>query len=243
MNRIIVANWKMNVPSLSKALENAQAIWSEVERFPNIEVVIAAPFPFLQALQRITDTSKHQHLIAQNCHFRKLGPYTGEVSAAMIAQFAEGVLLGHSERRRLFGEDDDVVAKKARAALDAKLIPYIFVGEERKGEKIGEILAQANASLQGIHPRELSSVILVYEPLFAISPGEPVEPSYAAKVIRALKEEFRGIGAVLYGGSVSASNASGFFREREIDGAVVGNASLVAKEFIAICRTASKLGV
>ena len=165
------------------------------------------------------------------------GAFTGEISTKMLKDFCQYVILGHSERRKYFNEDDKLISKKVRVALDNNLTPIICVGEFKKGEKSHLILSQVKNTLSEVRNEDLDKVIFAYEPVWAISTTadrEDCEPSYAAKIIREIKETTYNKSPVLYGGSVDASNISGFVAYDIIDGVLVGGASLKAKEFIKI---------
>jgi len=242
MQKYLVANWKMNC-NAAEAKELVHGIIKGIEncklKIENLNIVLCPPFTALQSVSLIIHSSDYPfiQLGAQNCHFMPCGAFTGEISTKMLKDFCQYVILGHSERRKYFNEDDKLISKKVRVALDNNLTPIICVGEFKKGEKSHLILSQVKNTLSEVRNEDLDKVIFAYEPVWAISTTadrEDCEPSYAAKIIREIKETTYNKSPVLYGGSVDASNISGFVAYDIIDGVLVGGASLKAKEFIKI---------
>ncbi|MFH0945740.1 MAG: triose-phosphate isomerase [Planctomycetota bacterium] len=251
MRRSFVAgNWKMNldrglakslVAGLRDALE-ALAGQGDVGLFP--------PFTLLSDVARAAEGSG-MIVGAQNCHHEKGGAYTGEVSAAMVKD-AGGthVILGHSERRQYYGEDEELLAKKLRAALAQGLHPILCVGEQLserdQGRTLDVVRNQVQGALAGFSAADLSTLTLAYEPVWAIGTGRTATPDQAVEVHAALRglitELFDGGFAsrlrIQYGGSVNADNATTLMGEVEIDGALVGGASLKLDSFLAICKAA-----
>ncbi len=245
----IAGNWKMHMTipetkSLLSALVKASPDLSEAQ------VVVIPPFTALsEAAEFLLDT--RVELGAQNLFWEDKGAYTGEISGPML--FAAGcryVVIGHSERRQYFAETDDSVNKKVFAALKSGLIPIVCVGEtlqEREaGETIPKVESQLRLGLSGLSPAQFSDIILAYEPVWAIGTGKTATPAQAEEVqafIRArLAEKYGNEAAshaiILYGGSVKPANSYSLFKEKNIDGFLVGGASLEAESFIQITKEA-----
>ena len=247
----VAGNWKMN-----KTVAEARALVSEMaaglRAISGVEKVLCPPFtslPALSALLQGTDIG----LGAQNMHWESKGAFTGEIAPAMVAEFCRYVILGHSERRTYFGETDETVNRKVLAAQAIGLIPIVCVGETLTQYEAGQTAAvvgqQIRAGLKGLAPTFAAQIVIAYEPVWAIGTGKASTGENANAVVRevirpALAELYgaeiaRGT-RVLYGGSVTAANAAEFFAQAEIDGALVGGASLKAEEFIAIVRAAAR---
>jgi triosephosphate isomerase len=247
----VAANWKMH-----KTSEEARAFIRRFrERLPeaatrSADVVICPTFTALHAVVEAT-RGTGVRVAAQNMHEAESGAYTGEVSAAMIAEAgATAVVLGHSERRRLFGETDEALARKVPAALAAGLEPILCVGEteeERDGERMEEVLErQIRADLADVGSMQLERIVVAYEPVWAIGTGRTATPEQAEDAIRfvrgLLAESDRAAAErirVLYGGSVNPDNADELISRPQIDGALVGGASLEPDDFAAIAETAA----
>jgi triosephosphate isomerase len=226
------------------------------------EVVVLPPFTALRSVQTLVTGDKLGiGYGAQDLSVQDSGAYTGEVSGAMLAALAcRYVVVGHSERRTLHGEDDAVVAGKVQAALRHGLVPILCVGEglevRRAGEHVGHCTAQLDAALEGLTAEQLTSpgegtgIVIAYEPVWAIGTGEVATPEDAQEVCGALRPrlaerfgaETAGIVRILYGGSVKAANTAGILAGPDVDGALVGGASLDGDEFAQICRTAADVG-
>jgi triosephosphate isomerase len=243
---LVAANWKMN------GSQAANAAWMRAfaPRRTSLacEVVVCAPAVYLPAL---VDASAGQFDIgAQDVSERQAGAYTGDVAAAMLADVGcRWVIVGHSERRQLHGESDEIVAAKAEAALTAGLRPIVCVGEslsEREsGATLGVVRRQLDAVLKQIGVSGLARGALAYEPVWAIGTGRTATPEQAQEVHAALRAHVASRGAaeggglrILYGGSVKPANAGELFRRPDIDGGLIGGASLVAEDFAAICAAA-----
>ncbi|RJP45944.1 triose-phosphate isomerase [Candidatus Parcubacteria bacterium] len=233
MKKLLAANWKMNPDFEDEAVRLARL---EDER----GVVICPPFPFLGGVGRAL---KRAALGAQDLFWEKGGAYTGEVSAIMLKGLgARYVIVGHSERRRL-GETDDAVNRKLKAALKAGLRPILCVGEPREARRKGvaaarvHIRRQLRLGLKGIRKR----IVIAYEPIWAIGTGKSDSPRESAAIARFIKTAVRPKPRVLYGGSVASQNARSFLQYKEIDGALVGGASLRGKEFKKIISTTQTL--
>jgi len=246
--RLAVGNWKMHgsFPE-NQALLDQVAVAAE-----NLSRAIAAvcvPFPYLAQAQSVLAGSKAAWG-AQNVSQHSKGAFTGEVSAGMLHEFGcSYVIVGHSERRQLFGEDDSTVALKAKAVLAQGMVPVICVGEtlgERERGVTEEVVSrQLNAAADLLGATGLRASVLAYEPVWAIGTGKTATPEQAQSVhaylrgtLAARDESVAAAMPILYGGSVKAANAAELFRMRDVDGGLIGGAALVAEEFIAICRAA-----
>jgi triosephosphate isomerase len=247
---LFAANWKMH-KTVGEAVRFAQELrrlWTEE---PRAEVVVAAPFTALAALRGAL-AGTPVVLAAQNVHPEPQGAFTGEVSVAMLVDVGcRAVILGHSERRALFGETDDFVARKLGAALAGGLRPIVCVGEtlaEREAGRTFEVLgAQLEGSLAPLAPERASEVALAYEPVWAIGTGRTATPETAQEAHAFLRERLaKRIGAraasvrILYGGSVKPENVAELLARPDVDGALVGGASLDAASFWAILRDGSR---
>ena len=247
---LIAGNWKMNLNHL-EAIEVVQKLSYNLDPsdYEEVEVVICPPFTALRSVQTVIDADKLKFgLGAQNCHWQQKGAFTGEISPSMLKKLdVSYVIVGHSERRQLFGEGDEEVAKKARAVRDQEMTPIICVGEtleqREKGRTEEVVSAQTKAGISRLSADEASSVVIAYEPVWAIGTGRNATPDEAGEVVAKIKEEAeKKFGSavsdirVLYGGSVKASNIAGFVSHPLIDGALVGGASLDPDEFGRIVR-------
>jgi triosephosphate isomerase (TIM) len=247
----VAGNWKMN-----KTVEQARELVSELvpglQGIPQVDRVICPPFLSLLpigAMLQGTDIG----LGAQNLHWEASGAFTGEVSPAMVKEFCQYVIIGHSERRTYFGETDESVNKKVKAALNVGLIPIVCIGEtlaEFESGKTGDILTrQVIEGLKGLTPDNGNQLVVAYEPVWAIGTGKAATGNGANDVVGKMirpamnnifgPEVTQGI-RVLYGGSVTGENAAEFFGQPEIDGALVGGASLKVPNFLEIVRAAGK---
>jgi len=248
---MVAANWKMN-----KTIDDARGLVAELGRelddISGVEKVLCPPFTSLMAVYAMLE-GLQIGLGAQNMHWEEKGAFTGEVSPQMVAELCKYVILGHSERRTYFGETDETVNKKLNAALAHGLTPIVCIGEnlvQYESGQTGQVVGmQARQSLAGIDHDLATRLVIAYEPVWAIGTGRASSPENATAVHRdvirpALAELFGDQLAqeirVLYGGSVTAANAAEFFAESEIDGALVGGASLKKDEFLAIVRAASR---
>jgi triosephosphate isomerase len=246
--RLAMGNWKMH-----GSLPENQALLDKVavaaENLSRAIAAVCVPFPYLAQAQSVLAGSKVAWG-AQNVSQHSKGAFTGEVSAGMLREFGCGyVIVGHSERRQLFGEDDATVALKAKAVLAQGMVPVICVGEtlgERERGVTEEVVSRqlgAAADLLGV--AGLRASVLAYEPVWAIGTGKTATPEQAQSVhaylrgaLAARDESVAATMPILYGGSVKAVNAAELFRMRDVDGGLIGGAALLAEEFIAICRAA-----
>ena len=247
---MVAGNWKMN-----KTMEEAAVLVSELLpgllAVPEVEKVLCPPFTSLMFLSAQLEDSD-VGLGAQNLHWETSGAYTGEVSPAMIAELCQYVIIGHSERRAYFGETDASVNRKMQAALLHGIIPIMCVGEtleENESNRTFDVMSrQVREGLARLDLEDGQAIVIAYEPVWAIGTGRAATSDGANAVIRdsirsILAEEFGKPFAeqvrILYGGSVKASNAAEFFSQPDIDGALVGGASLNADEFSAIVQAAA----
>jgi triosephosphate isomerase len=247
MRRYVMAgNWKMH-KTVPEAVELATAIRAGVEqRPPDLDVVIFPPFTALQAVSQALKGSRVA-LGAQNMHWEKQGAFTGGVSPLMLRDVGcSYVILGHSERRQLFGETDEAVDRKARSAVDNGLVPLVCVGEtlsERESNRTLEVVErQVERALRHLTPEEATRMVISYEPVWAIGTGRAATPEQAQEVqafIRKLVTLSHGEAPaaalrILYGGSVKPDNIGALMAQGDIDGALVGGACLEARSFLQI---------
>jgi triosephosphate isomerase len=241
----IAGNWKMNL-NREKAVALAEAVAKASQTVDNADVAVCPPSCYLDAVGKAIAGSKVA-LGAQNMYFEKDGAFTGELSAAMLVDVGcKYVILGHSERRHILGETDADINKKVHAALAAGLIPILCVGEllsEREAGKTIEVIqTQFDGSLAGISAEQMEKIVIAYEPVWAIGTGKVATPQQAEDVHLALRkivtERYNGSVAdkvrMQYGGSVKPDNAAELLGQADIDGALVGGASLKADQFFGI---------
>ena len=247
--KIIAGNWKMN-KTFAEARDLAEAIKRDVGDVRDVDVVLCPPFTALKAVGDVI-SGTHIDLGAQNMHWEMSGAYTGEISPAMLRDlFCHFVILGHSERRQYFGEKDETVNRKTKAALAGNLTPIVCVGETLQEREAGRMAAvvsgQVKGSLAGLSPRELSQTVIAYEPVWAIGTGKTASSAQAQEVhalirgvLRELADEATAQAVrIQYGGSVKASNARELFSQPDIDGGLIGGAALEARSFVEIIRSA-----
>jgi len=248
---IVAGNWKMN-KTVAEARELVKALSGPLGEVAGVEKVLCPPFTSLPALSEMlagTDIG----LGAQNLYWEEKGAFTGEVAPNMVKEFCNYVIIGHSERRTYFGETDETVNKKLRAALKFDLTPIVCIGEtleEYESNRTSEVVQrQVALGFADIDPAIASRIIVAYEPVWAIgtgkaSSGENAQAVHAQVIRPALTELFGADAAqairIQYGGSVNAANASEFFSQPDIDGALVGGASLKVDDFVAITKAAVK---
>jgi triosephosphate isomerase len=239
---LIAGNWKM-FKTIPEAVSLATEIRNAADR-PEVEVLVAPPFTALAAVAEALEGSTVR-LAAQNMHAEKEGPFTGEIAPPMLRDVGcSHVILGHSERRQLFGETDEGVARKTKVALDTGLVPISCVGEtlaEREAGRTMDVVGrQVDAILRVLTPREASSIVIAYEPVWAIGTGKVATPEQAQEVhafVRKRIGEVHGVAVadtlrILYGGSVKPDNVAGLMALADVDGALVGGASLKAESFL-----------
>jgi triosephosphate isomerase (TIM) len=248
--KILAANWKMNLTQ-SEAESYFAAFDSEIGEVDDVEVVIIPPFTAIPALVSASEKMPSIRIGAQNMHWEKSGAFTGEISATMLrALFVKYVILGHSERRTLFGETDEIVNRKVRAALEAGLRPIFCIGEslrERDAGKVEEVLSrQVRLGLEGVAQKDLSEIVVAYEPCWAIGTGRTATPAEAEEAHAHVRSTLTEISSaavadrirIQYGGSVKPENTEELMRQKDIDGALVGGASLDPRGFVRIIRRA-----
>jgi len=258
---LIAGNWKMNLTHIEAiGLLQKLAFSLDEKQLEAAEVVVMPPFTALRSVQTLVAGDKLSiGYGAQDLSAADDGAYTGDVSGAMLAALAcRYVLVGHSERRTLHGEDDAVVSAKVQAALRHGLVPLLCVGEgldvRRAGAQVAHCTEQLDRALDGLTAEQLrgpsgpgSEIVIAYEPVWAIGTGEVATPDDAQEVCGALRArlaerhgpELAGAVRILYGGSVKADNTAGILAGPDVDGALVGGASLDADQFAQICRTAA----
>jgi len=246
---MIAGNWKMNT-TVAEASALVTEMKQGLERIAGVDKVLCPPFISLALVKELLHGSSIK-LGAQNMHFEDRGAYTGEISPSMLSAICEFVILGHSERRQYFTENDEIVNKKVRAALNAGLIPILCVGERLEEKDAGKteevVTGQVRGALQGIPSPE--GLVIAYEPVWAIGTGRAATGEGANATIAIIRntvaqlygeDTARGI-RILYGGSVTASNIGEFMAQPDIDGALVGGASLKAGEFISIVEQSAAI--
>lgn len=247
---IIAGNWKMNT-TLGEARTLADGVRALAEGLAGVEVILCPPFLSLAAVGEAVSGSAVR-TGAQNMHHEDSGAFTGEISPAMLVGLCEYVILGHSERRQLFGERDSAVNLKVKAALNHGLKPILCVGEtleERESGRADEVISeQTLAGLEGTGGLDISGLVVAYEPVWAIGTGQAATPEIAAEImggaiLGALQSLFGAAASdvpLLYGGSVNPGNISEFATESCIHGALVGGASLQPESFVEIARLAAE---
>ncbi len=246
---MIAGNWKMNT-TVSEAIELVNEMRQELDQIDNVDKVICPPFVSLAAIKEVIEGSSIK-LGAQNIYFEEKGAYTGEISPLMLADLCEFVIIGHSERRQHFNETGEIVDKKVKAALKVGLKPILCIGERLEENEAGrteEVLTeQLNSSSDRIY--YFSGLVLAYEPIWAIGTGRAATGEQANETIGFIRqyisqqhgEKVAHNVRILYGGSVTADNIAEFINQPEIDGALVGGASLKASEFLSIVKQTSEI--
>ena len=246
--KIIAANWKMNM-TVSEAAAFLDSFLLEIGGENHADIVIVPPFTAIPKVSERLNSVPNVKVGAQNMSPHKSGAFTGEISAGMLRDlFVHFVVLGHSERRSLFGETDAVVNQKVRAAIDASLTPIVCIGEtlaERDAGKVEQVLeTQLRGSLAGISPEEIEEIVLAYEPIWAIGTGRTASPEQAQETHAFIRETIKVIAndeaakrvRIQYGGSVKPDNAATLMSQPDIDGALVGGASLDPRAFAQIVK-------
>lgn len=249
--KIVAGNWKMNL-TLSEATALATALKLELQAAlpETVQLIVCPPFPYIHAINNALSDCEELALGAQNCAEEDAGAYTGEVSAKMIASVgANYVIIGHSERRALYFESDAALVKKVNRALAANLTPLFCCGETLAQREAGEhfkvIEGQLSNGLFQLSKEDFSKVVIAYEPVWAIGTGVTASAEQAQEIhafIRKTLEAKYGSDAaqnctILYGGSCNASNAAELFSKPDVDGGLIGGASLKAKDFISIANS------
>ncbi len=247
---LIAGNWKMHASHLD-AIQMVQKLSYRLDLsdYERVDVVVCPPFTALRSAQTVIETD---HLLiglgAQNCHWEEKGAYTGEVSTEMLAKLSVSyVIVGHSERRQLFGELDDGVNRKVKAVLAHGMTPIMCVGETEEEREQGlteeKVGSQVRLGLAGLEPDAVASLVIAYEPIWAIGTGKTASADDAGQVCSYLRgvvaEQWGGAAEqvrILYGGSVKPGNIAGIMAKADIDGALVGGASLDPDTFASLVR-------
>ena len=246
---IIAGNWKMH-KTVADAIQLAQQVREAAREVEKVDVVLCPPFTALAALQDLLAGS-NVGLGAQNMYWEEQGAFTGEVSPLMLQELCDYVIIGHSERRQFFSETDQGVNNKIKAALAHNLIPIVCVGENLAQNEAGETAAfvggQVKAAFEGLSASQAAGVIVAYEPIWAIGTGKNADPPTANSIIglsirgalaEMYGEEIAQQVRVQYGGSVNPGNVDSFMAQPDIDGALVGGASLKVESFLPLVRAA-----
>ena len=248
--KIIAANWKMNMTQAESA-EFVHSLLLDIGDIREVDVVIIPPFTAIAKVTESLGKAQNIKVGAQNMHWERGGAFTGEISAALLRDlFVRYVVLGHSERRSLFGETDEIVNRKVRAAHEATLRPIVCVGEtlaQRDAGEVEKVLStQLRGSLAGLTPKELQETVLAYEPVWAIGTGRNATPAQAQEAHQFIRQTVAELAdqntadriRIQYGGSVKPANARDLMSQPDIDGALVGGASLEARSFAEIINAA-----
>ena len=248
---LIAGNWKMNLNHLEAIAVTQKLAYSLEDRdYDAVEVVVLPPFTDLRSVQTLVDGDRLRLIYgAQDLSAAASGAYTGEISGSMLAKIGcTYVVIGHSERRANHNETDSVVNAKIKTALANELKPILCVGEElsirEAGTHVEHVLEQLRNALKGFHKPDLKKIVIAYEPVWAIGTGKTATPEDAQEVCAAIRTELRKIGSdeiadncrILYGGSVKSINTLEIMKEADVDGALVGGASLDPEEFARICK-------
>lgn len=249
---LIAGNWKMNKNAAESAVL-VKEIVATIGNETSVSAVVCPPYTSLQAVVEVTSDSNIE-TGAQNMYFEKSGAYTGEISAEMLRHLRVGwVILGHSERRAIFGETDEMINKKVNVALENSLKPILCVGESLEEREAGNTLkiveTQLTEGLRDIDESKAEEVVIAYEPVWAIGTGKTATPemaqevhAYIRKLLNALFGEVKGEKIrIIYGGSMKPENADDLLSQKDIDGGLIGGASLQAKPFISLIESAKKL--
>ena len=248
---LIAGNWKMNLNHLEAIAVTQKLAYSLEDRdYDAVEVVIIPPFTDIRSVQTLVDGDRLRLLYgAQDLSAADSGAHTGDISGSMLSKLGcTYVLIGHSERRANHNEDDQLINKKIKAAFANEIKPILCVGEElavrEAGNHISHVLEQLRNALKGFHKPDLKKIVIAYEPVWAIGTGKTATPEDAQEVCAAIRKELRKIGSeeiadncrILYGGSVKSINTLDIMKEEEVDGALVGGASLDPEEFARISK-------
>ncbi len=250
---LMAGNWKMNLNHQEAVVLVQKLAWTLSDKkhdHARVEVVVLPPYTDLRGVQTLVDGDRLEiRYGAQDVSTHDAGAYTGEISASMLAKLGcSYVVVGHSERREHHAESDATVNAKARKAAEAKMTPIVCVGEglevRKEGRQVEYTLAQVDGSLAGFSAEEVARLVVAYEPVWAIGTGEVATPDDAqevcgairARIAEAWSQEAADAVRILYGGSVKANNVAGIMEKPDVDGCLVGGASLQADEFGGICR-------
>lgn len=241
---IIAGNWKMNT-TLADAHLLANGVRTEAEHMEHIEIVLSPPSIWLTELAHMGIAPKqmsHLKLAAQNMYHEESGAFTGEISPLMVKEVAEYVILGHSERTHIFKESAELINHKVRSALDHGLTPIVCIGEDEQGpDSKRQLVHHLNFLLRDLTQAELETIVVAYEPVWAIGSGKPATAEYAGEVISVLRERLTPKTRIQYGGSVTAENAASYLEQPDIDGLLIGGTSLKLKPFMIVCQIADDI--
>ncbi|NIA25944.1 MAG: triose-phosphate isomerase [Gammaproteobacteria bacterium] len=247
---LIVGNWKMHATHL-EAIQMTQKLHYRLDPrdFDRVDVAIAPPFTSLRSVQTVIEADHMQILLAaQNVHWEESGAFTGEIAPGMLEKlFVRFVIVGHSERRQLFGETDEVVNRKVKAVLAHGMTPIVCVGETLAEREAGlasdRVATQVPGSLHGLTAEQVAGAVVAYEPIWAIGTGRTAAPEDAQEMVGLIRANLRrrwGDAAdetrILYGGSVNPGNIAALMAKKDIDGGLVGGASLDPDKFAAVVR-------
>ncbi|MFZ2489363.1 MAG: triose-phosphate isomerase [Anaerolineae bacterium] len=247
---IIAGNWKMN-KTIDEAVALVRAMRDELDSIESVESVVCPPFMALPAVAEALAGSRIA-VGAQNMHWAEQGAYTGEIAPGMLVGLCKYVIIGHSERRQYFAETDETVNKKVHAAFAHGLIPIVAVGENLEQNRAGQtneiVSTQVTGALQGLSHAQVATLVIAYEPIWAIGTGLNASPEGAAEVIGKIRsvvsalydEDTAQAVRIQYGGSANATNIASFMAMEDIDGALVGGASLKADSFIAMVKATAQ---
>jgi triosephosphate isomerase len=246
--KIVAGNWKMNT-TINEALELVGALVGGLDGSEVAQLIVCPPFPWLTPVSAALGNTSIE-IGAQNCAVENKGAFTGEVSAQMLVSAGcTSVIVGHSERRSLYGEDNQTIAKKLRIAIDSGLTVIFCIGEtleERQSGRLETIIAnQLSSALDNCSNDDYHSIIIAYEPVWAIGTGLTATPEQAQEVHKFIRNKVESISnadvanavSILYGGSCNATNATSIFSQPDIDGGLIGGASLKAADFLTIARS------
>lgn len=244
--KIVAGNWKMN-----KSMGEAQSLVQDLNKLSaewpsDVKVIISPPMPYLTLLA--SEAAENLNISAQNCHWEEKGAYTGEVSASQLkSSQINYCILGHSERRQYFGETDETVNSKVKSCLEANVTPIVCVGEQLAERESGNqnqvVSTQLKGALAELNSQQINSCVIAYEPVWAIGTGKTASADQAQEMHAFIREELKGLGAdsetisILYGGSCKPANAQEIFSKPDVDGGLIGGASLNADDFNAIINS------
>lgn len=248
---IVAGNWKLN-GTRNSAAALAQKIISGLNSISNIDVLICPPFLHIAEVQKLIQNS-HLKLGAQNASDQQSGAFTGEVSAEMLKEFScEYVIIGHSERRTIYSESDNIIASKFKSVSSAGLTPILCIGEtleqKENNQTTNVIIKQLDSIINSVDINTFNNAVIAYEPIWAIGTGKTATPLQAQEVHQMIRNRFKAINKgladklpILYGGSVKPSNSNELFAQPDIDGGLIGGASLDSEDFLAICAAAENI--
>ena len=248
---LMAGNWKMNLNHLEAIAVAQKLVYSLADKdYDEVDVAIIPPFTDIRSIQTMVDGDRLRlQYGAQDLSPEASGAFTGDISGSMLAKLGcTFVVIGHSERRAIHHEDDALINRKIRAALTHELTPIFCVGEDlpvrESGAHVSHVIRQVRAGLEGFHKPELKKIVIAYEPVWAIGTGKSATPEDAQEVCAAIREEIEQIGSaeiaanmrILYGGSVKSSNAAEIMKQADVDGALIGGASLDPEELAKIAK-------